>query len=251
MRIFEDKYLTGEDLNMCKWLTAEINKQLDSSVQEILEQMPYKPDPEELNLIAKCALQVVLKHMPARLQLMKSYLLTCHIVGRLAEDAEADPGNELLQLRHDAEQGMRLALGRYMIETEVSDDTPGCDCEACQANRAAAKEGKRPQFGVGSATVQMRKGDEPKTGAFMVPQDEYAKGDFSGAMEAQVTNAFRCKKCKAITPSDITCSCGGTEFSPVAIVDIPIEELEAAEEIKKAEIDFGFSVASSEKKVMH
>lgn len=235
MNIVEIKYLTGSaDVDMHKWLSKEISKHVATVIGEMKESVNREPSPEELRDMKESATALVLRKMPARLQLMKLYLEQCCIVGRLKEAVEADPDNQLEQLRHDAAESCRWAISRYLMETEVSDEMPPCNCESCQERRAREAE----EEDAATDTVIREMVEDGLSVARLVSMD--GKGN---SLDAPMTHAFRCKSCKAIQYNEEPCTCGGVEFGPLVIVDLPVEQMEAMDEMAAAEDEFGITRA--------
>lgn len=249
MKLVEDKFFDKETREMHDWLCAQVSSHIDTVVSEMKEKMPFgvEPSEDELQDMHRVAKALVLAQMPARLHLMKIFFLQSHVVGTLKERYEKDPDNEYLRLKVEAEEASRSALHRYMIETEV-EERDDCDCERCRARREAQQF--ESATGIDKDAVQLRQpiGDM-KEGAFMVPMDEFDGSIPPDALKANITHAYRCKDCRALVMTDADdCSCGAHNFGPVVIVDLPVEEMDALQQMKEAESQLN---AIPGNKVMH
>ncbi|MEB2478142.1 hypothetical protein QMM96_22190 [Citrobacter freundii] len=241
MTLFPKEYLTDqEDLDMHDWLVKQFDRNVDNAVQTISEKFIAErgePSPEEWDELRKCATALSLREMPARLHIMRLYFLQSHHVGKLKEAAEAEPDNDYKALCHDAEETTRVALLRYLTEVEPLDDEQ-CDCEKCTAEREA-RENFEARTGLSLPDVSVfnvPKGMN-KTGAYVMPTDDAGGVITQDAIPAAITHAFRCTSCRAVTEQADACACGCTELTPAVIVDLPTEQMEQMDKMKKAEAE--------------
>lgn len=252
MKIFEDKGLTGTDLEMHKWLTDLVSEQIEMLTDKMLAELDSPPDYAELQEVKQIARYSALRGMPGRLQLMKVYLVQTRLVNLCKEQAEADPENVMLKLRHDAEESARWALSRYLHDTEIEDDSPPCHCPRCEAARQADADQDdllRSHMSFDSATV-LRSPEEGRSGAYVMPADKYKNGEIpDDALSAPVTHAWRCDACKAILMAEEPCQCGGKRLNPIVIVDLPVDEMNAVDNMQKAEQEHAAELVAGNKVV--
>jgi hypothetical protein len=221
------EFLDNNELETAIWL----DDQIDRAATKILEEMIAELRPEPVEELIMHANAHAIAAMPFRLHLLKTYLTHRAMAGELHKLANGDE----YSLYH-AQCLMEDRAAEAMLEYSKYDDEEGiadsCDCPDCRSRREfeGAIGGKLPKNA--SFIAVPKEGEEC---ASLMAGHQLSEENQKAAINAEVNHAWRCKSCKGIQEGDRECRCGGTEFAPVVVLDVPLEQMVASEEMKEAE----------------
>lgn len=218
------KYLDEQELEHATFLDEQIDMQATGLANKVLEKYPAAAWGD----IAQFAEAHALIQMPFNLHLLFQFLKLRAEGAELMEQAEGDT-DSLEWAQGQAIIRASDALAAYMEHDQPPEDT--CECPTCRSRRAYEDISgtKAPKT---ADIMVVPEGTEEFAGLIIDENTpEYVK---KNAIPAEISHTWRCVACRTIQDVDDECKCGGTEFVPVVVLDVPSAELVAQHEINTA-----------------
>ncbi|HAV1601547.1 TPA: hypothetical protein JG832_002437 [Enterobacter hormaechei subsp. xiangfangensis] len=217
MQRFNYELLEGADREMAVWLDGQINANIQLAMERV-----EKDCPEHFNSLGKSKLHFksvlnarVLRDMPPRLHLMKTYILSRMVVGKLKKELTGEAEKDYYHIEKiDAETACGDALFRYMR----------FDIEECPEDEPAEDDQKASAFGM-DLTAALVPASEETTAR--LTKGEIPESVLASSIQVKPSPGWRCQTCKAVIEGEPTCTCGSTDFTPLVVVDLPVNDMEA------------------------
>lgn len=232
--------LEGEDVKYGK----DFYEAFRSNVEDVCADLIAEMSPEqrqnmtesEMTNLREIVTARVIRDMPTRIHLVLTYLIARQNVGEMKKRYALNPSDSL-SARIEGETARADSLRRYLsFELPDEDD---CTCEECTAAREF-KEQSGFDVRVNAAIVP---GNENGPTAMITDDAEKIREIEARALAVQPIPAWRCSACKAVIELKKECPCGCTDFTPVVLVDLPLDRMAASTAIQQAESESTFEVS--------